>query len=127
MKPKPNLPLALANPWRMSKHHFPLLLLLSAWLMASDALAQPAGQVVAFESKYPDITDVPAAAQSGVVAIAMGWHHMVALKNDGSVVAWGDNRYGQTNVPVAAQSGVRAIAVGDHHSLALKDNGSVVA
>ena len=112
MKPNPNLPLALANPWRMSKHYFPLLLLLSAWLMASDALAQPAGQVVAWEDNYHGITDVPAAAQSGVVAIALGADHMVALKNDGSVVAWGDNLYGQTNVPVAAQSGVIAVSAG---------------
>ena len=64
---------------------------------------------------------------SGVMAIAAGGDHTVALKNDGSVVAWGDNGYGQTTVPVAAQSGVTAIAAGGSHTVALKNDGSVVA
>ena len=118
MKLKPTLLRALSNAWPpLSSHHL-MLLLLSAWLLAGDTWAQSPGKVVAWEDNYHGITDVPAAAQSGVVAIAMGGDHMVALKNDGSVVAWGDNLYGQTNVPVAAQSWVRAIAVGYHHSLA---------
>ena len=49
------------------------------------------------------------AAQSGVIAIAAGSFHTLALKNDGSVVAWGYNAYGQTEVPIAAQSRVAAI------------------
>ena len=61
---------------------------------------------------------VPVAAQSGVTAIAAGWSHTVALKNDGSVVAWGWNRYGQTRVP-AGLSGVTAIAAGWSHTVAL--------
>jgi PASTA domain/Regulator of chromosome condensation (RCC1) repeat len=73
---------------------------------------------------------VPAAAQSGVVAIAAGSSHSLALKRDGSVVAWGcageDDR-GQCSVPPAATSGVVAIEGGIHHSLALKRDGSVVA
>lgn len=43
--------------------------------------------------------DVPAAALSGVVAIASGYNHILALKRDGTIVAWGDNREGQCNVP----------------------------
>jgi len=106
---------------------FSLLVLLSASLMASDALAQSAGQVVAWGNNLFGQTNVPAAAQSGVVAIAMGTYHMVALKNDGSVVAWGKNNNGQTNVPAAAQNGVVAIAAGAHHMVALKNDGAVVA
>ena len=55
-------------------------------------------------------TDIPTAAQSGVIAVAGGGTHTLALKRDGTVVAWGDNSFQQTDVPVAAQSGVRAIA-----------------
>ncbi|WP_313731995.1 S-layer homology domain-containing protein [Cohnella nanjingensis] len=70
---------------------------------------------------------MPTGAQSGVVAIAAGGDHSLALKTDGFVVAWGDNVDGQTTVPTGAQSGVVAIAAGGGHSLALKSDGSVVA
>ena len=59
------------------------------------------------------------AGLSGVVAIAAGDEHTVALKQDGTVVAWGDNGYGQTKVP-AGLSGVVAIAAGVGHTVALK-------
>jgi len=72
---------------------------------------------------------VPAAATTGVVAIAAGESHSLALKRDGSVVAWGcggDENRGQCSVPEAATSGVTAIAAGIWQSLALK-NGGVIA
>jgi alpha-tubulin suppressor-like RCC1 family protein len=83
--------------------------------------------VVAWGNNQYGQTTVPVAAQSGVTAVAAGYHHTVALKNDGSVVAWGNNQYGQTTVPAAAQSGVSAIAAGGYHTVALKNDGSVVA
>jgi Regulator of chromosome condensation (RCC1) repeat/PASTA domain len=76
--------------------------------------------------------NVPAAAQSGVTAIAAGDFQSLALKSDGSVVAWGCGSnggfnldFGQCAVPPAAGSGVKAIAAGEYHSLALKDGGVV--
>ncbi|MGI8685504.1 MAG: hypothetical protein ACR2MO_10530 [Acidimicrobiales bacterium] len=79
-------------------------------------------------------------AGSGVVGVAAGLGHSLALRADGSVMAWGANRFGQlgdasgtdSSMPVAvsglgAGSGVVAIAAGDVHSLALKADGSVVA
>lgn len=66
------------------------------------------------------------AGLSGVVAIAAGLTHSLALKNNGTVVAWGYDYQGLTNVPVGL-SGVVAIAAGYAHSLALKDDGTVVA
>jgi len=62
---------------------------------------------------------------SGVVAIAAGDAHTVALKSNGTVVAWGNNGYGQTTVP-AGLSGVVAIAAGGFHTVALKSDGTVV-
>jgi uncharacterized repeat protein (TIGR01451 family) len=63
---------------------------------------------------------------SGVIAIAAGTSHSLALKADGTVVAWGINQFGQSSVP-ADLSGVTAIAAGIYHSLALKSDGTVVA
>ena len=59
------------------------------------------------------------AGLSGITAIAAGYHHSLALKDDGTVVGWGDNYYGQATPP-AGLSGVTAIAAGSYHSLALK-------
>ncbi|MFI9272007.1 RCC1-like domain-containing protein [Kitasatospora sp. NPDC052896] len=85
---------------------------------------------------------------SGVVAIAAGGGHSLALRNDGTVLAWGFNEFGQlgngepgtdrnTPVPVCAPgqtapcnqflSGVVAIAAGGGHSLALGKDGGVFA
>ena len=68
---------------------------------------------------------IPAAAQSGVSAIAGGTFHTIALKG-GAVLAWGRNDQGQCNIPASANSGVSAIAGGDYHTIALKD-GAVLA
>ena len=74
--------------------------------------------VVAWGSNNKGQTRVPAGL-SGVVAIAAGVFHTVALKQDGTVVAWGKNDDGQTTVP-AGLSGVVAIAAGYEHTVALK-------
>jgi hypothetical protein len=63
---------------------------------------------------------------SGVIAIAAGRSHSVALKSDGTVVAWGWNSYGQSTVPPGL-SGIVSIAAGGGHNLALKSDGTVVA
>ncbi len=78
---------------------------------------------------------------SGVIAIAIGGAHSMALKSDGSVVAWGSNGAGQigdnfgANVrltPVAVTgigtgSGVVAITAGSAFSMALKSDGTALA
>jgi alpha-tubulin suppressor-like RCC1 family protein len=63
---------------------------------------------------------------AGVVAIAAGYKHSLALVSNGSVVGWGDNSSGQTAVP-SGLTEVIAIAAGYSHSLALKNDGTVVA
>jgi len=110
-------------------------------VLAAPVDAAPAGSVIAWGDNAFGQTNVPAAAQSGVVAIAAGFEHMVALKNDGTLIAWGRNDHGQTtgtNYSVSAVavtvslggqvlSGVTAVAGGGVHTLALKSDGTVVA
>jgi len=73
------------------------------------------------------------AGLSGVVRVAGGGFHSLALKADGSVVAWGagttvgaDPDFGQSMVPAGLQN-VVAIAAGGYHSLALKTDGTIAA
>jgi uncharacterized repeat protein (TIGR01451 family) len=104
-----------------------LAALLVAALLTDGAGAQAAapGTMVAWGSNDKGQTNVPANL-GGVVAIAAGGGHSLALKRDGTVVAWGYNGSGQATVP-AGLSDVVAIAAGDAHSLALKRDGTVVA
>ena len=99
----------------------------AAYAAAHSVALKSDGLVVAWGNNGFGESTVPAAAQSGVQAIAAGYGHTVALKTNGSVVAWGYSDLGQTTVPIAAQSGVLAIAAGDHHTVALKTDGTVVA
>jgi len=75
---------------------------------------------------------------SGVVAVAAGTDHSLALRSDGTVWAWGGDRYGQlgdganssaqpTPVQVTGLTGVTKIAAGGLFSLALRSDGTVWA
>ncbi|HKR03709.1 MAG TPA: T9SS type A sorting domain-containing protein [Bacteroidia bacterium] len=76
---------------------------------------------------------------TGVIAIAGGGAHSLALKNDGTVWAWGFNSYGalgngtntDSNIPIQVSSltGITVIAGGgvSSHSIALKNDGTVWA
>jgi RHS repeat-associated protein len=71
---------------------------------------------------------------SGVVAIAGGGYHSLAIKTNGTVWAWGYNLAGQlgdgtatqsaTPVQVQSLSGVAVIAGGTYRSLALRTDGT---
>jgi hypothetical protein len=72
---------------------------------------------------------------SGIVAIAAGSYHSLAIKSDGTVWAWGDGSTGQfgngtpySSVPVSANI-ADAIDVkgGNNHTLALKSNSILLA
>ena len=82
-----------------------------------------AGQVVGWGSNRYGLTTIPAAAQSGVVAIAAGGRFALALKQDGTVIGWGDNQFSSTSIPAAASapgSGITAIAAKGTVGVALK-------
>ena len=69
-------------------------LLVVAGAMAFNGVAWgQIGQVMAWGFNLYGECNIPNEAQSGVSAIA-GGYHTIALKN-GSVLAWGDNSYGQ--------------------------------
>lgn len=82
---------------------------------------------------HEQVNSVP----SGIVSIATGGSHTLALRDDGTVWAWGRNYDGQlgdgttehreTPVPVVDLSEVATIAAGDDHSLAVKADGTVWA
>ena len=61
---------------------------------------------------------------SNVVAVAGGFGHSLALRNDGTVVAWGENDAGQGSVPPDI-AGVTMIAAGWNHNVVLLTNGTV--
>lgn len=63
---------------------------------------------------------------SGVIALAGGEYHSVALRANGTVAAWGYNGNGQTNVPANLNTAI-AIAAGQWHTLALRADGTVLA
>jgi alpha-tubulin suppressor-like RCC1 family protein len=62
----------------------------------------------------------------GVIGIAAGAYHSLALQADGKVIAWGYNSYGQANVPSTMTNAI-ALAAGMNHSLALLRDGTMSA
>ncbi len=74
---------------------------------------------------------------TGVVALAAGRNHGLALRSDGTVMAWGLNSSGQlgngtktsrsTPVQVSGIAGAIAVAAGADHSVALLADGRVFA
>jgi alpha-tubulin suppressor-like RCC1 family protein len=81
---------------------------------------------------------VPVANATGIVSIAAGYNHSLALTSSGNVLAWGSDFGGQlgdnipkvnksTPVSVTGANQIVAIAGGHFHSLALKADGTMLA
>jgi alpha-tubulin suppressor-like RCC1 family protein len=85
------------------------------------------------------LTPVQVAGLSGVVGVATGTEHSLALRSDGTVWAWGSNWAGQlgtgtsswssvpTPVRVAGLTNVVHVVAGALHSLAVREDGTVWA
>jgi alpha-tubulin suppressor-like RCC1 family protein len=82
-----------------------------------------------------ELSVLPTSVRGGLVAIAAGQFHCLALMRSGSVTAWGFNDYGQLGdgtrisrdvpVEVVGLTAVTAVAVGTFDSFALRRDGSV--
>ncbi|MGH7973646.1 MAG: hypothetical protein ACREIC_33430, partial [Limisphaerales bacterium] len=89
-------------------------------------------QVAAWGDDNWGEADVPAGL-AGVIQVAGGDYHSLALRADGTVVGWGASgrlggyyNYGQTAPPPDATNVIQ-VAAGGYHSLALREDGTVVA
>jgi ABC-type multidrug transport system ATPase subunit/alpha-tubulin suppressor-like RCC1 family protein/CRP-like cAMP-binding protein len=95
------------------------------------------GQIGTGQVGEPVLTPVEVPGLSGVIAVAGGEFHSLALAADGTVWAWGENDKGQlgdgttTDSPVPIQvpglSNVAAIDADGDHSYALRRDGTIVA
>ena len=105
----------------------------TVWAWGANDYGQPGDG----STTYSRSTPVQVSGLTGVIALAAGGTHSLALKSDGTVWAWGHNDYGQlgdgsttnrsTPVQVNGLTGVIALAAGEQHSLALKSDGTVWA
>lgn len=75
-------------------------------------------------SRFVEVS--PPIGLSGIVQLAAGASHSLALKKIGTVLCWGENSFGQALAP-SDLTGVTAIAAGDGFSLALTGLGKIVA
>lgn len=99
------------------------------WGQLGDGSVSPASTVgSAVPVAVPGLT--------GIVGVACGANHTLALAADGRVWAWGDNRQGQLGASAALSAvpfqvpgllGVTRIAASNAHSLAVRSDGTVWA
>ena len=89
-------------------------------------LALKGGRVFGWGSNSLKQLNFPKQTTKGIVAIAAGQAHGLALDKKGKVYAWGDNTFKKVNVPKGVVN-VIAMAGGFNHSLAVKRDGAVIA
>jgi hypothetical protein len=97
-------------------------ILLSA-VLASECLAgicQAGGTVSGWGDNTLLQSDVPVGL-AGVIAVAAGPSHSVALRSDGTVITWGAS---ELPVPVGLSNAI-AIAAGSNYTVALQSDGTV--
>ena len=82
-----------------------------------------AGEIVAWgQDDYGQATAPP---DSRYIQVSAGYHHSLALRQDGTIVAWGRDVYGLT-APQPGSSYTQ-VSAGYYHNLALREDGTMVA
>jgi len=89
-------------------------------MVFSICITGSAQNVVAWGNNTQGQTNVPPSA-TNVVAVAAGWYHSLALRNDGTVIAWG-------SIPIVPGSATNVIGIasGASNNIALQADGSVL-
>lgn len=79
------------------------------------------------ESAAPDAAETPSSGViwENITAIAAGSHHLLGLKDDGTVVSLGDESDGKCDV--SEWTDIIALAAGESHTIGLRSDGTVVA
>jgi len=122
----------------------------TVWAWGANGSGQLGDGTTSYSASAVQVTDPtsPTGKLTGVVALAAGGTHSLALKSDGTLWAWGSNEQGQlgngTTVPTdqyqtepqavvdpsdttGKLTGIVGIAANGNHSLALKSDGTVRA
>lgn len=111
------------------RSHLPRLLVLALLAFAASLVCLPTahatGTVVAWGSNSDGQRAVPPGLD-GVMAVAAGAQHSLALRTNGQVVGWGRDAQGQATPPTGL-SNVTAIAGGFFNSTALRSDSTVIA
>jgi hypothetical protein len=120
-----------------ANHSFALRSDGTVWAWGRNVLGQLGDGSISVGGCQCKNTPVQVSGLTGIIAIAGGAGHSLALKDDGTVWAWGSNSFGQlgngTNddspipVQVAGLSNIIAIASDGDHSLALRGDSTVWA
>jgi large repetitive protein len=109
----------------------------TVWIWGGQSFGRRGNGTAGTRSSVAARVSTPRGDFAGVVAIAAGEDHCLALRRDGTVWAWGSNVDGQLGdgtttfsefpIRVPALTGVTAIAAGSSHSLALAHDGNLWA
>ncbi len=105
------------------------------WAWGDNSSGQLGNGAIGIDSSTPVPVGTP--PLQGIVAIAAGLYHSLAVDANGTVYAWGDNSIGQLGisaaqyyysdvpVPVSGVAGISKVAAGRFHSVALTTTGEV--
>ncbi|MEA2090747.1 MAG: hypothetical protein U9O83_00080, partial [Campylobacterota bacterium] len=110
----------------------------SVWIWGDNSYEQLQQLDPVYKGGYSSIPVKSYTLHSGIIAIAAGDNHTLALDSNGAVWAWGENDYGQLGststdsdhnfpIQVVVPGIVEAIAAGANHSLALRNDNTVWA